>query len=128
VESDVCEKVEVARILIDRVEGLPSKARVTSIEAANKVLGDWASSAPDAGGEQCDFQILFEDGFRYQGHYQLSKSQKRISLARHVRKHLTALAAAGKEEAASSSGKRAISLLGADLAESAKIALDHYNI
>ncbi|MGV3655397.1 MAG: hypothetical protein ACO1N5_14405 [Noviherbaspirillum sp.] len=126
-ESDVSEKVEVARVLIDRVEGPRSKARVTSIEAANKVLGDWASSAPDAGGEQCDFQILFEDGFRYHGHYQLNRSQKRISLARHVRKHLAALAAAGKDAAAG--GKRvAISPLGADLAESARLALAHYNI
>lgn len=128
VESDVSEKVEVARILIDRVEGLPSKARVTSIEAANKVLGDWASSAPDSGAEKCDFQIVFEDGFRYKGHYLLNRSQKRISLARHVRKHLTALASATKEEVANLKGKVAISLLGADMPESARIALAQYNI
>ncbi|MEN3295677.1 MAG: hypothetical protein V7642_4930, partial [Burkholderiales bacterium] len=91
-ETNICEKVDISRILIQRVQGLPSKARVSSIEAANRVLGDWADRASDSGHDQCQFQIVFEDGFRYQGHYHLNKSEKRISLARHVRKELTALA------------------------------------
>jgi hypothetical protein len=129
VETNICEKVDISRILIQRVQGLPSKARVSSIEAANRVLGDWADRASDSGHDQCQFQIVFEDGFRYQGHYHLNKSEKRISLARHVRKELTALAK--RKRAAQSSktdDKPVISLIGADLAESAKIALDHYNI
>jgi capsule polysaccharide export protein KpsE/RkpR len=129
VETDVCEKVDISRILIQRVQGVPSKARVSSIEAANRVLGDWADCVSDAGHDQCDFQIVFEDGFRYHGHYHLNKSEKRISLARHVRKQLTALATkTDTAESAKTDEGPAISLIGADLAESAKIALDNYNI
>jgi hypothetical protein len=102
---------------------------VSSIEAANRVLDNWAGRASDSEVDQCDVRIVFEDGFRYQGHYHLNKSEKRVSLARHVRKQLKALAT--KTCAAKSSKtdeKPVISLIGADLAESARIALDHYNI
>lgn len=128
-ESQVSEKVDISRVLIQRVEGMPSKARVSSIEAANAVLESWADCAPESGHDQCDFQIVFEDGFRYHGHYQLSKSQKRISLARHVRKQLAALATpTSRRRNASREDEPVISLIGNDVAESAKIALDHYNI
>lgn len=133
-EAEVCEKVDVSRVLIQRVDGVPSKARVSSIEAANKVLDSWADCAPDSGYDQCDFQIVFEDGFRYQGHYHLNRSQKRASLARHVRKQLAALATADEAKPAKAAKvetdeeRPVISLIGADVAESAKIALDHYNI
>ena len=129
-ETNATEKVDVVRILIQRVDGLPSKARVSSLEAANKVLDGWADCAPDSGYDQCDFQIVFEDGFRYQGHYPLHKSTKRVSLARHVRKQLTALArkADNAESSSKTDEKPVISLIGADLAESARIALDQYNI
>jgi len=129
VELDVCEKVDISRILIQRVDGPASKARVSSLEAANNVLESWADRAPEYGNDQCDFQIVFEDGFRYQGHYHLNKSQKRISLGRHVRKQLAALAARKRaEKAAAACEEPVISMIGADVAESAKIALDHYNI
>lgn len=118
--------------MIQRVDGLSSKARVTSIEAANNVLESWADATPETENDQCDFQIVFEDGFRYHGHLHLNKSQKRISLARHVRKQLTALAkTAGTRRAARAAKAEdapVISLIGEDLAESAKIALEHYNI
>ena len=128
-ELDVCEKVDISRILIQRVDGPASKARVSSLEAANNVLESWADRAPEYGNDQCDFQIVFEDGFRYQGHYHLNKSQKRISLGRHVRKQLTAMAARKRvEKPSEKEDQPVISLIGADLAESAKIALDHYNI
>lgn len=129
-ESDVCEKVDISRILIERVDGLPSKARVSSIEAANRVLDSWADGAPDTGYDQCDFQIVFEDGFRYSGHYQLNKSRKRISLARYVRKQLIELATSTSSDksAMGEDDTPVMTSLGADLAESAKIALSHYNI
>jgi hypothetical protein len=129
VQTDVCEKVDISRILMQRGQGLRSKARVSSIEAANRVLGNWADCTSDNDPEQCEFQIVFEDGFRYQGRYHLDKSEKRISLARHVRKHLTALASKKGQAVSSKTGEKpVISLIGSDLAESAKIALDHYNI
>lgn len=128
-ETNSIEKVDISRVLIQRVDGLPSKARVSSLEAANAVLERWADHAPDSGYDQCDFQIVFEDGFRYKGHYPLSKSQKRISLARHVRKQLTALA--GNKCARKPAGaddEPVISPIGSNVADSARIALDHYNI
>jgi hypothetical protein len=129
VELDSFEKVDVSRVLIQRVDGLPSKARVSSLDAANAVLERWADCAPETGHDQCDLQIVFEDGFRYREHYHLRKTQKRISLARHVRKRLKALATVtDTKKAAQSVNEPVISLIGADPAESAKIALDHYNI
>ena len=69
---DLCEKVDVSRVLIERVDGLSSKARVSSIEAANNVLESWADATPEAANDECDFQIVFEDGFRYHGHLRLN--------------------------------------------------------
>ena len=130
--TDLVEKVDVSRILIQRVDGLSSKARVTSIEAANNVLESWADTTAETANDQCDFQIVFEDGFRYQGHLRLNKCQKRISLSRHVRKQLTALAkTTGSRKTArvdKSDAAPVISMIGEDVAESAKIALEHYNI
>ncbi|MES2537624.1 MAG: hypothetical protein V4632_17325 [Pseudomonadota bacterium] len=128
-DNSVCEKVDISRIVIQRVHGMPWKARVSSIEAANRVLDNWAGRTSDSGDEQCDVRIVFEDGFRYQGHYQLSKSDKRSSLARHVRKQLKELATKTHNAKSSKTDEKpVISLIGADLAESARIALDHYNI
>lgn len=102
---------------------------MSSIEAADRVLDNWAGRASGSGHDQCDFQIVFEDGFRYQGHYHLNKSEKRISLARHVRKQLKAMATKTRIAGSSKADEKpVISLIGADLAESARIALDHYNI
>lgn len=102
------------------------------MEAANNVLESWADSAPETDNNQCDFQIVFEDGFRYHGHLRLSKCQKRISLSRHVRKQLTALAKTSGSRKAARAGKEdatpVITMIGEDVAESAKIALEQYNI
>jgi hypothetical protein len=128
------EKVDISRIMIERIDGVPAKARVSSIDAANRVLDTWADRAPPTGTGVCEFEILFEDGLRYQGHYKLNKTQKRISLARYVRKQLAALAAgkaaAGKDFTAlvKAFGSLAFRMPGADPAESARLALEHYNI
>lgn len=124
-----CEKVDISRILIQRLEGSPATARVSSMEAANTVLEHWSDHVPDVGNGDCDFEIVFEDGFRYHGHYRLNKSQKRISLSRHVRKQLAALAAAANPATREpAEDEPAISMIGADRAESARIVLQHYKI
>jgi hypothetical protein len=126
---DLSEKVDISRILIQRMSGLHSTASVSSLEAANAVLTSWADGASEAGHGQCDVQIVFEDGFRYHGHYELNKSQKRVSLSRYVRQQLTALAAMTDAKTPSPSfDEPVISLIGANPAESARIALAHYNI
>lgn len=128
-QADVCEKVDIAHIVMERVDGIPSKAKVSSMEAANKVLDSWSDCAPESGYDQCDFRIVFEDGVRYQGHYKLNKSQKRSSLSRFVRKQLTELAKAKPATVARKQDELpVIDPLGDDIAESARIALDHYNI
>lgn len=126
---DVSEKVDVSRILIQRVEGMATNARVSSMEAANAVLERWADGAAASGQEKCDVQIVFEDGFRIRGHYNLAKSRKRVSLSRYVRKQLTALAGTDKvKKTAKQEDDPELSLSGEDPAISAKLALDHYNI
>lgn len=126
---DVDEKLDVSRVLIQRVEGSQTKATVSSIEAANTVLERWAGAAPEAGYEQCNVQVVFEDGFRIRGHYHLTRSQKRVSLSRHLRKQLTAMA---EDKAAKKSVKReddaALSLSGSDPVAAARQALANYNI
>jgi hypothetical protein len=133
VEVELCEqvdeKVDISRILIQRLESPPATARVSSMEAANTVLEHWSGHAPEAGNTDCDVEIVFEDGLRYHGHFRLNKSQKRISLSRHVRKQLAALAAAADPETREpAADEPAISMIGADRAESARIVLQHYKI
>ena len=111
-----------------RVDGLSSTARVSSLEAANAVLSGWANGGAGADHDQCDVQIVFEDGFSYHGHYPLKKSDKPASLSRHVRQQLTVLAKAGGATTPFPPGEPVISQIGSTLAESAKIALDEYNI
>lgn len=129
VESNLSEKVDVSRVLIQRVEGMPLNARVSSLEAASAVLERWVSCTPDFGHDQCTFQIAFEDGFRYHGRYRLKASKRRVSLSTHVRKQLAALATiTDKKEQEETSGESVISLIGANLAQAARITLDRYNI
>lgn len=124
------DKVDVSRILIQRCDGMHSKARVSTIQAADQVLESWVEGSSDREDNQCDVQIVFEDGFRYRGRFALRRSQKRISLARHVRGELSALAKSKKPQKNESGedSEPVISLIGGGLAESARIALDQYDI
>lgn len=129
IESGISEKVDVSRVLIERIEGLPSKAQVSSLEAANAVLEGWAARAADVCHDRCDFEIVFEDGLRYRGRVHLQNAQKRVSLSRHVRKQLAALTTiANTRKRSRAVDEPVIRLIGANLAEAARIALDHYNI
>jgi hypothetical protein len=85
------DKIDIARILIERIDGVVAQARVSTLALANAVLERWAMDAPEKGEGQCQIQIIFEDGFRYQSHIGLSRSQKRISLARLLRQQLLAM-------------------------------------
>lgn len=128
-ESGSTEKIDISRVLLQRVQGAPANARVTSLEAANAVLEAWQDSGTGASQDRCDFQIVFEDGFLYQARYHLKKPQKHVSLSRHVRKQLIALATLNDlRQATRTSGEPVLRLMGANLAQAARIALDHYNI
>lgn len=123
------DKVDISRILMQRRDGLSSTARVSSLDAADAVLTGWANGALVAGHDQCDVQIVFEDGFRYHGHYPLKKSEKRVSLSRHVRQQLTAIAKSlGATTPSALPDEPVISQIGATPADSARMALEQYNV
>ncbi|WP_136416064.1 hypothetical protein [Herbaspirillum sp. ST 5-3] len=123
------EKVDISRILIHPSDGSASSARVTSIEAANSVLQNWAHDASGMCQNECEVEIIFEDGLRYSGHYPLTKHEKRVSLSRHVRRQLTALAkTACIKRGQAPANEPILSPNEADPAECAKTVLEHYNI
>jgi hypothetical protein len=90
--TDVTEKVDVSKIELETVDGTHANARVTSMEAANTVLERWAADEQDAGPAECEVRIVFEDGFHIRSRYPLARTDKRVSLARHLRKQLSSLA------------------------------------
>ena len=128
-ESGAAEKIDIARVLLQRVGSLPANARVTSLEAANAVLEAWQSGSTIPSQDRCDVQIIFEDGFLYRARYHLKKPPKHVSLSRQVRKQLSALATLNEtRHTAHGHGEPVIRLIGANLAQAARIVLDHYNI
>lgn len=123
------EKVDISRILLHPADGSATSARVTSLEAANSVLQSWAHDTSGTLPDECEVEIIFEDGLRYCGHYHLNPQEKRISLGRHVRRQLTALMrtqCVKREQQAANDA--IISPSTGDLAERAKTLLEHYNI
>jgi len=86
-----CDKIDVARILIERIDGVVAQARVSTLALANAVLERWAADTPEKGEGQCQIQIVFEDGFQYRSQIGLKRTQKRISLAKLVRQQLAAM-------------------------------------
>ncbi|NEX64092.1 hypothetical protein [Noviherbaspirillum galbum] len=127
--TQTSEKVDISRILIHPVNGSASKARVTSLEAANNVLQSWADQAPSAAGEECEVEIIFEDGLRYVGHYPLKKQEKKVSLGRHVRRRLLAMAKTQcvKRNQAPANDS-VVSPDDRDSMQCAQAVLEHYNI
>jgi hypothetical protein len=88
VENQTLEKIDISRILIHALDGPASTARVSSIEAANSVLKNWAYDQSGTLPAECEVEIVFEDGVRYCSHYHLKQQEKGVSLSRHVRKQL----------------------------------------
>lgn len=123
------DKVDISRILINRVDGIASAARVTTLEAADHVLRAWVEDIAEETTCRCAVQIVFEDGGQLHSQLDFDKRHKRLSLARQVRKQLSALTATPK------TGKKqepaappVINLPGYRTAETAILALDNYNI
>lgn len=90
-QTQTIEKVDVSRIFIHRPDSNASVARVTSVEAANLVLRNWAQDTSGPRPSECEVEIVFEDGLRYYSHYPLNEQEKSISLSRHLRRQLTAM-------------------------------------
>jgi len=129
VDSQTIEKVDVSRIFIHRPDDSASVARVTSIEAANNVLRNWAQDASGAEPTECEVEIVFEDGLRYHSHYPLKEQERNVSLARHVRRQLTAMSKGKYPKADQQSANDAfIRSCDRDPVACAQELLEHYNI
>lgn len=73
-------KINIKRIVIERAEGecLPDgtmpRAECASIAEANKVLREWAYTAPEGGAyDKCDLLVEWEDGTEYQDRFDLQR-------------------------------------------------------
>ena len=128
------DKVDISRILIHPAKGSGSSARgtsarVSSIEAANSVLESWAHDTSGRLPEECEVEVIFEDGVRYLGHYHLNREEKRISLGRHIRRQLTVMSKTQCVRCdVRPANESVISPDRRDPAECARSVLDHYNI
>ena len=127
--SNGLDKVDITCVLVYRLTTLPAKAKVASLRAASEVLENWANCITDSGHALCDIEIVFEDGCRYNERYDLMRSQKRVSLSRHVRRQLVVAATTGDDKKLSQEYcLPVIGLIGANLAESARLLLEKYEI
>ena len=128
-ESQVTEKVDISRILIHCADRPASVARVTSVEAANQVLRNWAQDTSATKSAECEVEIVFEDGLRYHSHYPLKEQEKSVSLSRHLRRQLVAMSKGKCVKKAQQAANDAFSHAGnRNPAECAEELLAHYNI
>lgn len=102
------DKLDIARILIERVDGAVAKARVSTIALANAVLERWARDVPDKCEAECEIHVIFEDGLHCMSRMNLKQTQKRISLSRHLRQQLAAITAPENNGHAKQSGHATI--------------------
>ena len=68
--------MKLEKIIIKRVEGKFQDIKTVeekTIDAAERTLQGWAYTAPDMGYDKCDFTVLWEDGEKYQGTFDLQK-------------------------------------------------------
>lgn len=127
--TDLIEKVDVSKIELETREGTRANARVTSMEAANNVLERWVQDEQDVRNAECEVHIVFEDGFQLHSRYPLKRSDKRVSLARHLRKQLNNMASSGRTRKPCRRDSDAdIRLSDECYHEAAKEALERYNI
>lgn len=86
-------KVPVKRIWLRRVEGLTEnlgQRTVSSFDAADQQLVQWARTAPKKGGHKTDFQVEWADGQTYTGTYEISANDaaKLNLLGSHIQHYL----------------------------------------
>lgn len=127
--TDVIDKVDVSKIELETVDGAHANARVTSMEAANTVLERWSADEGAPAAVECEVRIVFEDGFHIRSRYPLVRSDKRVSLARHVRRQLSNLAGDGRaKRPAKCDTALEIRIPDVSQDEAARMTLDRYNI
>ncbi|MEO6352968.1 MAG: hypothetical protein ABIO64_07805 [Burkholderiaceae bacterium] len=82
----ITEKIDVARVIIERVGIFTAKASVTSMDAANHVLRKWSHTVLGEGRDKCAFLVVFEDGKTFNGQYDLLPYTENFrNLSQHIR-------------------------------------------
>jgi hypothetical protein len=124
------QKIDVARVTLERVEGIRARACVTSMQAADVVLKNWSRTAPEFGYDKCDFSIDYEDGQRYVGRFDLTAAPESvIHLADHIRRNL--LHITGRKKPANWTKEQydlSRSKFDASTIQQAAVLLEHYEI
>ena len=73
-------KIKVKKITLERAEGpspLDSPRTAPSFEEADRILREWAHTAPEGGGyNKIDFEIEWQDGETYKGTYDLKRQDE----------------------------------------------------
>jgi len=96
-------RVPVRTIWLSRAEGPSAQCRdwtFKSYASANTRLARNAFSAPEGGAyDKHDFEIVFADGARYRGRYDLSREETNPSIGAHARQYLSWIASDPQAEA-----------------------------
>jgi hypothetical protein len=74
-------KTEIEYIIIERAEGLIEETLkpvvVHTFAGSDRILRQWATTAPNTGGyDKCDFILIFKDGYQYKGRFDLQKQHE----------------------------------------------------
>ncbi|WP_151635959.1 hypothetical protein [Noviherbaspirillum aerium] len=80
------DRLEVAYITLERTGGITATARVATVQQANFVLEQWSKTLRAPERAVCHIGFHFEDGFECRARYKIGGEQKRVSIARDLRK------------------------------------------
>lgn len=80
------DRLELAYITLERTGDITATARVATVQLANLVLERWMKTLQAAESATCNIGFHFEDGFECRARYKICGDQKRVSIARDLRK------------------------------------------
>jgi len=80
---NMAKEVTLVR-LEGRIHEVDKPITVKSIREADHILYQWSSTAPERGYDKVEFEIIFKDGYKHTGRYDISKTGPDPDLARHV--------------------------------------------
>lgn len=90
--KDCADRLDVTYITLELTGDISAKARVATVQLANLVLERWANALKAPESVICNIGFHFEDGFECRARYQIWREQKRVSIARDLRKGVSFMA------------------------------------
>lgn len=87
--QDSADKFEVTYITLERTGDTTATARVATVQQANFVLEQWSKTLQAPQSAVCHIGFHFEDGFECRARYKIGGEQKRVSIARDLRKGIS---------------------------------------